>query len=90
LKKAQKQIHFMMEQLDLVDFFRELNPDIKRYTWRGPAKKLPKQLVINTELNIKHVLIIFCFVLTNYLGYTIFYNFNIFFILQETIIENGT
>ena len=29
----------MMEQLDLVDSFRELNPDIKRYTWRGPAKK---------------------------------------------------
>ena len=25
--------------LDLVDSFRELNPDIKRYTWRGPAKK---------------------------------------------------
>jgi hypothetical protein len=24
-----------MEQLDLVDSFRELNPDIKRYTWRG-------------------------------------------------------
>ena len=38
-EKAQKQIHFMMEQLDLVDSFRELNPDIKRYTWRGPAKK---------------------------------------------------
>jgi exonuclease III len=34
-EKAQKQIHFMMEQLDLVDSFRELNPDIKRYTWRG-------------------------------------------------------
>jgi exonuclease III len=32
-EKAQKQIHFMMEQLDLVDSFRELNPDIKRYTW---------------------------------------------------------
>ena len=31
-EKAQKQIHFMMEQLDLVDSFRELNPDIKRYT----------------------------------------------------------
>jgi exonuclease III len=38
-EKAQKQIHFMMEQLDLFDSFRELNPDIKRYTWRGPAKK---------------------------------------------------
>ena len=38
-EKAQNQIHFMMEQLDLVDSFRELNPDIKRYTWRGPAKK---------------------------------------------------
>jgi hypothetical protein len=37
-EKAQKQIHFMMEQLDLVDSFRELNPHIKRYTWRGPAK----------------------------------------------------
>jgi ribosome biogenesis GTPase A len=30
-EKAQKQIHFMMEQLDLVDSFRELNPHIKRY-----------------------------------------------------------
>jgi exonuclease III len=38
-EKGQKQIHFMMEQLDLFDSFRELNPDIKRYTWRGPAKK---------------------------------------------------
>ena len=38
-EKGQKQIHFMMEQLDLVDSFRELNPDIKRYAWRGPAKK---------------------------------------------------
>ena len=37
-EKAQKQIHFMMEQLDLVDSFREFNPAIKRYTWRGPAK----------------------------------------------------
>jgi hypothetical protein len=36
-EKGQKQIHFMMEQLDLVDSFRELNPDIKRYAWRfGP------------------------------------------------------
>jgi exonuclease III len=38
-EKAQKQIHFMVEQLDLVDSFQELNPDIKRYAWRGPAKK---------------------------------------------------
>jgi hypothetical protein len=37
-EKAQKQTHFMMEQLDLVDSFREFNPVIKRYTWRGPAK----------------------------------------------------
>jgi hypothetical protein len=28
-EKTQKQIHFMMEQLDLVDSFRELNPHIK-------------------------------------------------------------
>jgi exonuclease III len=37
-EKAQNQTHFMMEQLDLVDSFREFNPAIKRYTWRGPAK----------------------------------------------------
>ena len=37
-EKAQKQIHFMMEQLDLVDYFRKLNPNIKRYAWIGPAK----------------------------------------------------
>jgi exonuclease III len=29
----------MMEVLDLVDTYRELHPESKRYSWRGPHKK---------------------------------------------------
>jgi exonuclease III len=28
-----------MEVLDLVDTYRELHPESKRYSWRGPHKK---------------------------------------------------
>jgi exonuclease III len=38
-EKSQKQIHQMMEVLDLVDTYRELHPEVKRYSWRGPHKK---------------------------------------------------
>ena len=38
-EKAHDQIHDMMQELDLLDTFRELHPDIKRYSWRGPGKK---------------------------------------------------
>ena len=38
-EKSQKQIHQMMEVLDLVDTYRELHPESKRYSWRGPHKK---------------------------------------------------
>jgi hypothetical protein len=34
-EKSQKQIHQMMEFLDLVDTYRELHPEFKRYSWRG-------------------------------------------------------
>lgn len=37
--KSQEKIHHMMEELDLVDTFRELHQDIKRFSWRGPNKK---------------------------------------------------
>ena len=33
-EKAQKQVHEMMTELDLVDIWRVLNPELKRYTWR--------------------------------------------------------
>jgi hypothetical protein len=38
-EKSQKQIHQMMEVLDLVDTYRELHPESKRYSWRDPHKK---------------------------------------------------
>ena len=38
-EKSQKQIHQMMEVLDLVDTYRELHPESKRYSRRGPHKK---------------------------------------------------
>jgi exonuclease III len=41
-EKSQKQIHQMMEVLDLVDTYRELHPEFKRYSWRGPHKKTGK------------------------------------------------
>jgi exonuclease III len=34
IEKSQKQIHQMMEVLDLVDTYRELHPESKRYSWR--------------------------------------------------------
>ncbi len=37
--KAHDKIHEMKESLDLVDIWRALNPEEKRYTWRGPDKK---------------------------------------------------
>ena len=33
-EKAQKQVNEMMIDLDLIDIWRELNPDLKRFTWR--------------------------------------------------------
>ena len=33
--KSQKQIHHMMEELDLVDIFRELHPDSGRFSIEG-------------------------------------------------------
>ena len=38
-EKSQKQIHQMMEVLDLVDTYRELHPEPKRYSGRGPHEK---------------------------------------------------
>ena len=33
------EIHEMINNMDLVDIWREKNPGIRRYTWRGPNKK---------------------------------------------------
>ena len=38
-KKSQKQIHQMMEVLDLVDTYSELHPESKRYSGRGSHEK---------------------------------------------------
>lgn len=32
--KAQEQVETMMSNLELIDIWRDLNPDVKRYTWR--------------------------------------------------------
>jgi hypothetical protein len=32
-------IHQMINSMDLVDVWREKNPGVRRYTWRGPDKK---------------------------------------------------
>jgi hypothetical protein len=37
--KAQPQIIDMNNSLDLIDIWRAINPDTKRYTWRGPDLK---------------------------------------------------
>ena len=37
--KAQQQIIDMKNSLDLIDIWRAINPDTKRYTWRGPDLK---------------------------------------------------
>ena len=38
-EKSHKQIQLMIEQLDLIDTYREWNPHMKRYTWSGPRQK---------------------------------------------------
>ena len=38
-QKAQEKVHNMMSELDLIDIFRELYPDKRRFSWRGPNKK---------------------------------------------------
>jgi hypothetical protein len=38
-EKSHKQIQLMIEQLDLIDRYREWHPHMKRYTWRGPRQK---------------------------------------------------
>ena len=37
--KAQKKIHALMADLDLIDVWRNNNPSVKRYTWRSPNSK---------------------------------------------------
>ena len=37
--KAQKKVNEMMSEIDLVDVYRELYPEKKRFSWRGPNKK---------------------------------------------------
>ena len=37
--KSQEQILNMKESLDLIDVWRAFNPDVKRFTWRGPNYK---------------------------------------------------
>jgi exonuclease III len=35
--KAHDQVELMMQNLELVDFWREVHPDLRRYTWRRSA-----------------------------------------------------
>ena len=37
--KSNLKINQMINNMDLVDVWREKNPGIRRYTWRGPDKK---------------------------------------------------
>ena len=37
--KFKLEIHQMMNNMDLVDVWRENNPGVRRYTWRGPNIK---------------------------------------------------
>ncbi|VDI50525.1 Hypothetical predicted protein [Mytilus galloprovincialis] len=39
ISKAQKKVNEMMSEIDLVDVYRELYPEKKRFSWRGPNKK---------------------------------------------------
>jgi exonuclease III len=43
--KAQRQIIDMKNSLDLIDIWRAINPDTKRYTWRGPDLKNKVDLI---------------------------------------------
>ena len=51
-EKSQKVIHEMLEELDLVDTFRELYPNTKRYSWRGPGNKQARldYFLVSTDL----------------------------------------
>ena len=37
--KSKLEIHQMINSMDLVDVWRDKNPGVMRYTWRGPNKK---------------------------------------------------
>ena len=37
--KSKLEIHQMINNMDLVDVWRENNPGVRRYTWRGPNIK---------------------------------------------------
>jgi hypothetical protein len=37
--KSKLKINQMINNMDLVDVWREKNPGVRRYTWRGPDKK---------------------------------------------------
>jgi exonuclease III len=37
--KSKLEIHQMINSMDLVDVWRDKNPGVRRYTWRGPNKK---------------------------------------------------
>ena len=38
--KGQEQVGSMMDSLDLIDIWRELNPEVRRYTWRRSNPRL--------------------------------------------------
>ena len=37
--KSKLEIHQVINSMDLVDVWRDKNPGVRRYTWRGPNKK---------------------------------------------------
>jgi hypothetical protein len=46
----------MMEVLDLVNTYRELHPESKRYSWRGPHKKQARLYYFLTSSNFQAVI----------------------------------
>ena len=57
-KYAQETLHKLMMNFDLIDVWREMNPNINRYTWRGPNRKQARLdyflISVDLELFIEH------------------------------------
>jgi hypothetical protein len=64
-EKSHKQIHLMIEQLDLIDTYRVWHPHMNRYTWRGPRQKQARldycltssnlpTLILESDIGVAH------------------------------------